>query len=138
MVNHESGLLGVSGTSADLRQLMSAEPSDCRAAEAVALFCYQCRKAICAMVGAIEGIEALVFTGGIGENSAAARARICGGLAHIGVQIDEQRNLNNAALISSDTSTVSVHIIRTDEQWMIAEEARRLLSGGYTSNAEHS
>lgn len=128
MVNHQSGLLGVSGTSGDLRQLMSEEHSDTRAAEAVALFFYQTRKAICAMAGAIEGIDTLVFTGGIGENSAVARARICAGLAHIGVRIDAPRNLVNAAVISADASAVKVLLIRTDEQWMIAEEARLLLS----------
>ncbi len=128
MVNHESGLLGVSGTSGDLRQLMSEAHSDTRAAEAIALFFYQTRKAICAMAGAIEGIDTLVFAGGIGENSAVARARICAGLAHIGVLIDEPRNQANAAVISADISAVKVLLIRTDEQRMIAEEARLLLS----------
>ncbi|PLY39796.1 acetate kinase [Janthinobacterium sp. ROICE36] len=127
MVNHESGLLGVSGTSGDLRQLLSDAPGDAHAAEAVALFCYQARKAICAMAGAIDGVDTLIFTGGIGENSAAARARICAGLAHIGVRIDEPSNLINAAVISADASAVKVLIIRTDEQWMIAEEARLML-----------
>jgi acetate kinase len=127
MVNHEAGLLGVSGTSGDLRELMEHEKTDARAAQAVALFCYQARKAICAMAAAIKGIDTLVFTAGVGANSAQARSRICDGLAHIGVLIDHERNHANAALISADGSAVKVRVIGTDEQWMIAEEARMLL-----------
>ncbi|MDB5933318.1 MAG: acetate kinase [Massilia sp.] len=128
MVNHEAGLLGVSGTTGDLRELMAHQKADARAAQAVALFCYQTRKAICAMAAAIKGVDTLVFTAGVGANSAEARARICDGLAHIGVLIDDERNHDNAALISADASAVKVRVIRTDEQWMIAEEARMLLS----------
>ena len=128
MVNHESGLLGVSGTSGDLRELMAREKTDARAAQAADLFCYQARKAICAMAAAIKGVDTLVFTAAVGANSAEARARICDGLAHIGVRIDPARNHDNAALISADGSPVSVRVMRTDEQWMIAEEARMLLA----------
>lgn len=128
MVNHEAGLLGVSGTSGDLRELMEHEQTDARAAQAVTLFCYQARKAICAMAAAVNGIDTLVFTAGVGANSAQARSRICAGLAHIGVLIDHERNDGNAALISADASAVKVRVIGTDEQWMIAEEARMLLS----------
>jgi acetate kinase len=128
MLNYESGLAGVSGTSGDLQDLIAHEAHDVRAAQAVALFCYQARKAICAMAGAIEGIDTLVFSGGIGENSATARARICAGLAHIGVVLDPLQNLENAAVISSHASPVQVRVMRTDEQWMLAEEARLLLA----------
>ena len=136
MVNHEAGLLGVSGTSGDLRELMAHEKTDARAAQAVALFCYQARKAICAMAAAIKGVDTLVFTAGVGANSAEARARICDGLAHIGVLIDHQRNHANAALISADGSAVTVRVIRTDEQWMIAEEARMLLGRVAANNIQ--
>lgn len=136
MVNHESGLLGVSGTTGDLRQLMLREKSDSHAADAVAIFCYQTRKSICAMAGAIKGIDTLVFMGGIGENAAVARARICEGLEHIGVVLDLELNLSNAAVISAEYSAVIVRIIRTDEQWMIAEQARMLLTGTCGSDSE--
>lgn len=135
MVNHESGLLGVSGTTGDLRELMDREKTDARAAQAVALFCYQARKAICAMAAAIQGVDTLVFTAGVGANSAEARARICEGLAHIGVIIDHERNHNSASLISADRSAVKVRVIDTDEQWMIAEEARMLLGRTPVSDA---
>ncbi|MET0857198.1 MAG: acetate/propionate family kinase [Telluria sp.] len=135
MLNHESGLLGVSGSSGDLRELMARAKTDPRAAQAVELFCYQARKAICAMAAAIKGVTTLVFTAGVGANSAEARERICEGLAHIGVRLDPARNADNAALISSDDSLVGVRIIHTDEQWMIAEEARMLLRQDNGSNA---
>lgn len=140
MVNHESGLLGISGISGDLRELMARESGDARAAHAVAMFCYQTRKAICAMAAAIKGVDTLVFTAGIGANSAEARARICDGLAHIGVLIDHARNHDNAAVISADASSVTVRVFRTDEQWMIAEEARMWLGrapAGQAAIASH-
>jgi acetate kinase len=136
MLHHESGLLGVSGTSGDLRELMAHEKHDMRAAEAVALFCYQARKAICAMAGAIDGVDTLVFAGGIGENSVAARARICAGLAHLGVVLDHAGNLNHDAVISTHASPVTVRVIRTDEQWMLAEEARLLLAENPVTDIE--
>ena len=135
MVNHESGLVGVSGTTGDLRELMVRAGTDARAALAVDLFCYQARKAICAMAAAISGVDTLVFTAGVGANSAEARARICEGLAHIGVLIDHGRNHENAALISDDRSAVKVRVMRTDEQWMIAEEARMLMAQASASIA---
>lgn len=128
MVNTESGLLGISGTTGDLRQLLLQEGKDSNAAEAVALFCYQTRKSICTMTGAIKGIDTLVFMGGIGENLAEVRARICDGLKHIGVVLDHTLNRSNASVISAAGSSVAVRIIQTDEQWMIAEEARLMLT----------
>ena len=92
MVNHESGLLGVSGLSADMRELLAAEARDPHAAEAVALFCYQARKAIGGFAAALGGIDTLVFAGGIGENAPAVRARICDGLRFLGVEVDGPRN----------------------------------------------
>ncbi|HVU33721.1 MAG TPA: acetate/propionate family kinase [Opitutaceae bacterium] len=130
MVNHESGLLGVSETSSDMRELLLREPEDVRAAEAVALFCYQARKWICALGGALEGLDVLVFSGGIGENGPEVRARICRGLGWLGVRLDESRNRAGAAVISSDDSPVSVRVIRTDEEIMIATAVLRVLGLG--------
>jgi acetate kinase len=127
MVNHDSGLLGVSETSGDMLALLAARDGDARAAEAVALFCYQARKTVCALAGALEGIDTLVFSGGIGEHAAEVRARICDGLGFLGVELDPVRNASHAPVISSDASKVGVRVIHTDEQLIIARHARRLL-----------
>jgi acetate kinase len=128
MVNHESGLLGVSGSSADMRELLAAEPADPHAAEAVALFCYQARKAIGGFAAALGGLDTLVFSGGIGENSPVVRARICEGLQFLGVHIDADRNAGPPGPISSPTGDVAVHVIRTDEAHVIARDVRDLLA----------
>jgi len=130
MVNHESGLLGVSETSSDLRDLLAHEASDVRAAEAVALFCYQIKKCIGAFAAALGGLDTLVFTGGIGENAPVVRARICDGLEFLGIEIEEKRNATNAGVISADTGRVAVHVIRTDEELMIAKIICRVLDLG--------
>lgn len=121
MVNHESGLLGISETSSDMRQLLKQETSDHRAAEAIAMFCYQAKKWLCSLIGAMEGVDTVVFTGGIGENRPEIRARICAGLGFMGIALDQQTNDNNAALISSTTSKVAVRVMRTDEEQIIAQ-----------------
>lgn len=128
MVNHESGLLGVSGISADMRELLLREVQDKCATEAVALFCYHARRWICSLAGALEGLDTLVFSGGIGENLAEIRARICAGLSFIGVELDPARNAAHAAVISSPGSKVVVRVIRTDEELIIAQSATRLLN----------
>lgn len=128
MVNHESGLLGVSETSADMRDLLERERDDPRAAEAVALFCYQVKKGIGALAAALGGVEAIVFTGGIGENAPAIRARICEGLGFLGVGLDAGRNLAGDAVISLALSRVVVRIIPTDEEGMIAQAVIRALA----------
>ena len=130
MVNHASGLLGVSETSSDMRDLLDREARDGRAAEAVALFCYQVKKWIGAFTAALGGLDTLVFAGGIGENAAPVRARICDGLAFLGVELDLQRNAKNASLISPDSRRVMVRVIRTDEELMIARSAARVLDLG--------
>ena len=130
MVNHESGLLGVSETSSDLRDLLAHEASDVRAAEAVALFCYQIKKCLGAFAAALGGLDTLVFAGGIGENAPEVRARICDGLEFLGIEIEEKRNVANAGVISADTSRVAVHVIRTDEELMIAKIVCRVLDLG--------
>jgi acetate kinase len=121
LVNHESGLLGISETSADVRDLLDRETSDPRAAEALALFCYQAKKWIGAFAAALGGVDTLVFAGGIGENAAPVRARICAGLGFLGIDIDETANGRHAQRISTQTgSSVTVRVIRTDEESVIA------------------
>jgi acetate kinase len=127
MVNHESGLLGVSETSFDMRELLLREHTDNRAAEAVALFCYQAKKWISAMAGALDGVDTLVFAGGIGEKAPEVRARICRGLEFLGIALDGTRNDANAPVISSDGSTATVRVIRTDEEWIIAKTVCRVV-----------
>jgi len=132
MVNHESGLLGVSETSSDMRDLLNREKRDVRAAEAVALFCYQAKKWIGAYAAALGGLHTLVFAGGIGENAPVIRARICDGLDFLGIELDKSRNAKTAAVISRNSSRVTVRVIRTDEELMIARSVGRVLglSGG--------
>ena len=125
MVNHKSGLLGVSETSSDMRDLLDHEKADVRAAEAVALFCYQAKKWIGSFAAALGGLDTLVFAGGIGENASIVRARICEGLDFLGVDINETRNAENAAVISTATAHVIVRVIRTDEELMIARSTLR-------------
>jgi acetate kinase len=121
MVNHESGLLGISETSADVRDLLERESSDARAAQALALFCYQAKKWIGAFAAALGGLDTLVFAGGIGENAAPVRQRICDGLGFLGIDIDASANLRHAKRISTDSgSSVTVRVIRTDEESVIA------------------
>jgi acetate kinase len=127
MANHESGLLGVSETSPDMRDLLAREKKDVRAAEAVALFCYQVKKWIGAFSAALGGLDTLVFAGGIGENSTPVRERICEGLDHLGLRLDRKKNMSNAAVISSNGSRVTVRVIRTDEEIVIAKAICRVL-----------
>ena len=127
MVNHESGLLGVSGTSADTRDLLEREARDGRAAEALALFCYQTKKWIGAYAAALGGLDTLVFAGGIGENAPLIRARICAGLDFLGIELHRGRNARNAALISTDAGPVAVRVIRTNEELVIARSVMRVL-----------
>ena len=126
MVNHESGLLGVSETSSDMRDLLGLEGQDVRAAEAVALFCYQAKKWVGAFAAALGGLDTLVFAGGIGENCPTLRARICEGLSFIGIELDKRRNARTAPVISKNSSRVTVRIIRTDEELMIARSVLRV------------
>jgi acetate kinase len=130
MVNFQSGLLGVSETSSDMRDLLDREAKDVRAAEAVALFCYQVMKWIGAFAAALGGLDTLVFAGGIGENAPIVRARICDRLGFLGIELKEERNTSNEGMISSPASQVSVRVIHTDEEWMIATTVCRLLTLG--------
>lgn len=130
MVNREAGLLGVSETSPDMRDLLAREAEDIRAAEAVALFCYQAKKRIGAYAAALGGLDTLVFAGGIGERAAVIRARICEGLEFLGVELDNAKNSADADVISTGSSRVMVRVIRTDEELIIARSVCRLIGAG--------
>ena len=130
MVNHESGLLGVSEISSDMRDLLTREAGDVRAAEAVALFCYQAKKWIGSFAAALGGLDTLVFSAGIGENCPSIRARICNGLNFLGIELNESRNAENAPVISTNASRATVRVIRTDEELMIARSVCRILEPG--------
>ena len=137
MINRESGLLGVSETSSDMQELIARETNDLRAAEAVALFCYQAKKLIGAYVAALGGLDTLVFAGGIGENAAVVRARVCQGLEFLGLELDASRNAVNDEVISSDASRVVVRVIRTNEERVIARSVCSVLGlGCATKNGE--
>ena len=127
MVNKESGLIGISETSSDLRDLLAIEATDVRAAEAVAMFCYQAKKWIGSFAAVLGGLDTLVFSGGIGENSSVVRERICDGLGFLGIELDVQRNAESAQVISSDAGRTAVRVIPTDEELMIARSACRVL-----------
>ena len=130
MVNFQSGLLGVSETSSDMRDLLDHETQDVRAAEAVALFCYQIKKWIGGFAAVLGGLNTLVFAGGIGENAPIVRARICDGLEFLGLEIEEKKNAVNADVISTNAGRVTVRVIRTDEELMIARMVCRVLGLG--------
>ena len=136
MVNARSGLLGVSETSSDMRDLLDRATHDVRAAEAIALFCYQVKKWIGAFAAALGGLDTLVFAGGIGEHAPAARARTCDGLGFLGIELDDSRNAANEGVISAAASRVKVRVIRTDEARVIAEAVCGVLDLGPTRRAE--
>ncbi|HZR81075.1 MAG TPA: acetate/propionate family kinase [Candidatus Binatia bacterium] len=128
VVNHEAGLAGVSGTSSDMRALLAARASDARAALAVEMFCWLLRKHVGAMAAALGGMDALVFTGGIGEHAAPVREETCRGLEHLGVRLDRDRNAGHAAVISTPGSSCTVRVVAADEDRMIARHTARTLS----------
>lgn len=134
MVNQESGLLGISEISTDLRDLLALEASDVRAKEAVAIFCYQARKWIGAFAAALGGLDTLVFAAGVGENAPLVRERICDGLGFLGVELSRTLNAVNAPLISTDAGRVKVRVIHTDEERMIAKAVTRVLDPNTRSN----
>jgi acetate kinase len=126
LVNNESGLLGVSELSADMRDLL-AQPDSPAAAEAIELFCYTARKHIGALAAVLDGVDTLVFTGGIGEHAPTVRDRICHGLRHLGISLDATRNAANQDVISTAGSGVTVRVIETDEDLVIARHVRRMI-----------
>jgi len=120
LINHESGLLGISGMSSDMRELLKDQANDSRAAEAIDVFNYQTKKWIGSFAAALGGVDTLIFSGGIGENASQIRASICSDLEFLGITLDESRNVKHEGIISSDSSRVCVRVIRTNEQLMIA------------------
>jgi acetate kinase len=138
MVNFQSGLLGVSETSSDMHDLLDHETQDVRAAEAVALFCYQVKKWIGAFAAALGGLDTLVFAGGIGEKAPVIRARICDGLGFLGIELKEKRNAANEGVISATVSRATVRVIQTDEELMIAEMVCSVLGLGMASEKRNS
>lgn len=127
VINHQSGLLGVSDLTSDMRELLKRQQDDPRAAEAIALFCYQAKKWIGSFAAVLDGLDTLVFSGGIGENSPEIRERICRSLTFLGIELDEERNSENEVFISSENSKVSVRVIRTNEELMIATMVNKIL-----------
>jgi acetate kinase len=128
MVHHQSGLLGVSETSPDMRDLLARRDRDIRAAEAVELFCYQAKKWVGAFAAALGGLDTLVFAGGIGENAPEVRAGICDGLGFLGLRLEARKNRANAPVISTRGSRVTVRVMRTDEELVIAKAVSRVLN----------
>ena len=127
LVNRKSGLKGISETSSDLRDLVSARGNDPRAATAIAIFCYQARKYIGAMAAALGGLDTLVFSGGIGEHQGEIRAEICSELRFLGIELDPTANAANAPIISQQGSAVAVRVIATDEEITLANAALKFL-----------
>lgn len=126
-VNQKCGLRGVSGTTSDMKELEERAAADPRAAEAIALFCYQAAKAVGAFAAVLGGLETLVFSGGIGERSAHARREICARLEFMNVLLDAASNEAHAAVISAPSSRVAVRVIPTDEEIVMARIVRDLL-----------
>ncbi|MGH9343660.1 MAG: acetate/propionate family kinase, partial [Terriglobia bacterium] len=121
LVTKEAGLLGLSGISSDMKDLVAKEKQDALAAEAIAVFCYQAKKYIGALAAALSGLYTLVFTGGIGENAPEIRQRICSGLEFLGINLDAIQNNRNGSIISGAGSAVTVRVIQTNEELMIAQ-----------------
>jgi acetate kinase len=121
LINHQSGLLGISGTSADMKDLVQQEKENADAALAIDIYCYQVKKYIGAFTAALGGLDILVFSGGVGENAALIRSRICRGLEYAGINLQEDPNQKNETTISDKESAVKVYVIPTKEEWMIAK-----------------
>jgi acetate kinase len=129
LLTRQSGLLGVSGRSSDMRELLDAREKDPQSSEAVELFCYRGRQFIGSLAAVLGGLDTLVFTGGIGEHAAEVRRGMCTGLDFLGIRLDESENDKNAAIISTEGGAATVRVIPTDEDQMIARHTQRLLWG---------
>ena len=127
LLNHRSGLIGVSGISSDMKTLLEKSSMELHAAQAVEMFCYQARKAVGGLSAVLGGLDGLVFTGGIGERAAPVRRLICEGLEFLGIRLDPERNEAHGPIISSKDSPCTVRVIPTNEGLMIARHTRRLL-----------
>lgn len=126
LINHQSGLLGISGLSSDMQVLLAHEKNNGHATLAIDIFCYQLKKYIGAYTAALGGLDALVFSGGIGENAEQIRARVCDGMQYSGIVLDKKKNARHQLQVSSDESRVKVYVIPTNEELMIAEETLHL------------
>ncbi len=126
LINHQSGLLGISGDSSDMEDLLQHEKKNKDAALAIEIFCYQIKKYIGAYTASLRGLDVLVFSGGIGENAPIIRSRICKGLNYLGMEIDERKNKKNRTIISTKKSKVKVYVLPTDEEIMIARNTKQL------------
>ena len=127
LINQEAGLLGTSGISPDMQDLLAQADKKADAALAVEMFCYQARKFAGALAAALGGLDTFIFTGGIGENSAAIRGRICAPLGFLGLRLDQGLNEGNSSVISRKDSSVTVRVIKTNEELMIARHTRDLI-----------
>jgi acetate kinase len=127
-VEQQGGMLGVSGSSSDMRDLLSRASDDPHAADAVALFCYTASKQLAGLVSVLGGLDLLVFTGGIGEHAGEIRRRICEPLGFLGIRLAPEANDANASIISAATSTVAVRVIPTNEELMIARHTAHALA----------
>lgn len=130
LVAHKSGLLGVSGLSGDMRTLLQAQHENANALLAIDLFCYKIKKTIGSYIAVLGGVDSIIFSGGVGERSAEIRARICSELEFLGISISEERNSENARLISSDESRVGVHVIATHEDVSIIKQTNNIVAWG--------
>ena len=127
LVNQRSGLIGVSGISSDMRDLLERESDEPNAAQAIEMYCYQAKKHLAAMAAVLGGLDTLVFTAGIGAKSPAIRERICQGMEFLGIRLDSKLNQSNDAVISRDGAAVTVRVMKTDEELMIARHVHNLL-----------
>jgi acetate kinase len=127
LINQRSGLIGVSGASSDMRDLLAHEAADPNIAQAIELYCYQARKHLAALTAVLGGLDTLVFTAGVGANAPTIRRRICQGLDFMGIRIDETRNQSGAPIVSPDDSSVTVRVMNTDEELMIARHTYKVL-----------
>jgi acetate kinase len=130
LLSHRAGLLGISGVTGDMRALLEREPRDPSCRLAIAMYAYSIKKAIGALAASLGGLDTLVFSGGIGEHAPTLRARICDGLAFLGVQLDADRNASSAPVISTPAAGVVVRVIPTNEELMIARAVCTLLGSG--------
>jgi acetate kinase len=128
LINQRSGLIGVSGSSSDVRDLLGREADDPHAAQAVELYCYQARKYLGALAAVLGGLDTLVFTAGVGAHAPSIRERICRDMEFLGIRLDAERNAANAAVISAEHSPVTVRAMKTDEELIIARHTWKMLS----------